>query len=135
MGRAELRAAAARITGTGQPYELVDAIIDGVRFKVFKNAPENLRELYRAGLGFVARDFYVFEGERYTFEQGWQLATRVARGLEELGVQPGDRVGIAMRNYPEWIFAFMGTTSLGAIAVLMNGWWSSEELEYGLDDS
>jgi acyl-CoA synthetase (AMP-forming)/AMP-acid ligase II len=39
-----------------------------------------------------------------------------------------------MRNYPEWIFAFMATTSLGAIAVPMNGWWTTEELDFGLED-
>jgi long-chain acyl-CoA synthetase len=44
-------------------------------------------------------------------------------------------VGIALRNYPEWISAFMGITSAGAIAVAMNVWWSGEELVYGIEDS
>jgi long-chain acyl-CoA synthetase len=135
MPLGEIRAATARVTSKGQPYELVDETIDGARFKVFKNAPANLRELYRSGLAFAERDLYVFEGERYTFDATWKIVARVARGLERLGVKHGDRVAIAMRNYPEWIFAFMGATSMGAVAVAMNGWWSGEELEYGLDDS
>ena len=53
----------------------------------------------------------------------------------ERGVGAGDRVGVALRNYPEWIAAFMGITSLGAVAVALNAWWSGEELLYGIDDS
>ena len=131
----DIRAAAARLTASGQPWELADATIDGVAFRVFRNAPENLRELYRSSLAFADRDFYVFEDERYTFADAWNAAARVAVALQRHGVRPGDRVGIAMRNYPEWIFAFMGITCAGAITVAMNGWWTREELEYGLDDS
>jgi hypothetical protein len=31
--------------------------------------------------------------------------------------------------------AFLGITSIGAIAVALNAWWQGEELEYGLTDS
>ena len=41
-----IRAASARVTAAGQPYEIVPQSIDGVAFRVFKNAPANLRELY-----------------------------------------------------------------------------------------
>jgi long-chain acyl-CoA synthetase len=40
-----------------------------------------------------------------------------------------------MRNLPEWIVAFWGTVSIGAIAVPINAWWTGEELSYGLADS
>jgi len=130
-----VRAASARVTAPGQPYELVDVRIDGVVFRVFKNAPSNLRELYRASLVHGNRDFYVYQTERYSFGETWRQAARVARRLQLAGIVPGDRVGIAARNYPEWIFAFMGITSIGAVAVTMNAWWSAEELAYGVDDS
>ena len=35
----------------------------------------------------------------------------------------------------EWMMAFIGTVSVGAVAVPMNGWWTAEELEYGISDS
>ncbi len=104
-------------------------------FRVFKNAPANLRELYRSSLVHADKDFYVYQDERYTFDQAWRQAARVAHRLVDAGVKQGDRVGIAARNYPEWLFAFMGITSIGAVAVTMNAWWSSEELAYGIDDS
>ena len=130
-----IRAATARVTARGQPYEVVQATIDGSTFRVFAHAPPNLRELYRSSLVHGDKDFYVYQDERYTFAETWRQAARVARQLEGLGVSAGDRVGIAARNYPEWIFAFMGITSLGAVAVAINAWWSGEELAYGIDDS
>ena len=44
-------------------------------------------------------------------------------------------VAIAMRNYPEWAFAFWATIAIGAVAVPLNAWWTGPELAYGLSDS
>ena len=119
----------------GGRYELMEADVRGVRLPVFRHAPRHLRELYQGALEHAAETFYVYEDERYTFAEAWRQAERVMAGLHELGVSPGDRVGIAMRNYPEWVFAFMGITSMGAVAVAMNAWWTGEEMIYGVDDS
>jgi long-chain acyl-CoA synthetase len=54
---------------------------------------------------------------------------------ETHGVREGDRVAIAMRNYPEWVISYWATVSLGAAAVGMNAWWTGPEMEYGLTDS
>jgi long-chain acyl-CoA synthetase len=40
-----------------------------------------------------------------------------------------------MRNYPEWIASFAAITSIGGVAVCLNAWWTTEEIEYGLNDS
>ena len=124
-----------QFTAPGAAYELVPAEIDGTTFRVFRHAPGNLRGLYHDGLAFADRDCYVFQGERYSYSDAWRLAAQVANALMTAGVAKGDRVGIAMRNYPEWVFAFMGATSMGVVAVAMNGWWSAEELRYGVEDS
>lgn len=135
LSQAEIESAVARLVGPGQPFEVVDTNVDGVNLKVFKNAPQNLNALYRSSLEYGQRDFYVYENERYTFEAVWEQAVKVANSLIACGVRPGDRIGIACRNYPEWLFAFMGVTSIGAIAVAMNAWWSGDELVYGIKDS
>ena len=44
----------------------------------------------------------------------------------------GDRVALAMRNYPEWVVAYAAVTSIGAVVVPLNAWWTTEELAYGL---
>ncbi|MEQ8693044.1 MAG: class I adenylate-forming enzyme family protein [Pseudomonadales bacterium] len=127
--------AARELLGPGGDYELTEVNINGVTMPVFKNAPHHLRELYQGSLEHSSDTFFVYEDERYTFAEAWRQVENVMRGLHALGVKPGDRVGIAMRNYPEWVFAFMGITSVGAVAVAMNAWWTGEEMMYGIDDS
>ena len=55
--------------------------------------------------------------------------------VHHFGVKPGDRVGIAMRNYPEWIISFAAILSIGAISVSMNAWWTAPEMEYAINDA
>ena len=110
--------AAAELTGPGGPYEVVEREIDGANLRLFKQAPQNLGELYHAALEHGDKDFFVYDDERYTFADAWRQAEQVSASLRALDIKPGDRVGIAMRNYPEWVWAFMGITRLGAVAVL-----------------
>lgn len=124
------------LLGPGGTYELDTAMINGVEQIVFKNAPASLRDLFQGALAESEhRTFLVYESNRYTFGDAWRMAERVMFGLERLGVKPGDRVGLALRNYPEWVFAFMGITSYGAVAVAMNAWWTGDEMVYGIEDS
>ncbi|MCY4094040.1 MAG: class I adenylate-forming enzyme family protein [Gammaproteobacteria bacterium] len=129
-----LERAIAEVTAPGKPFETETIRVNGVDFIGFVNAPTNLRDLYRSGLRHDV-DFYVYEEERYSFNDAWKIAASVANKLLALGIEPGDRVGVSLRNYPEWIFAFMGITSMGSVAVAMNAWWSAEEMEYGIEDS
>ena len=131
----DLAAAVAQVTAVGQPYETRVERIRGVDFTVFARAPENLRIVYAGGLEHAEKDFYVYQHERYSYARMWGLAAQCANRLRERGIRPGDRVGIALRNYPEWIAAFMGVTASGAVAVALNAWWSGDELLYGMDDS
>jgi acyl-coenzyme A synthetase/AMP-(fatty) acid ligase len=53
-----------------------------------------------------------------------------------MGVVPGDRVAIAMRNYPEWMMAYWAVTAMGAVVVVgMNAWWVAHEMDFALQDS
>ncbi|MEO7397284.1 MAG: class I adenylate-forming enzyme family protein, partial [Ilumatobacteraceae bacterium] len=51
------------------------------------------------------------------------------------GVRKGDRVAVAMRNFPEWIISFAAITSIGAVSVSMNSWWTGDEMDFALRDS
>ena len=51
------------------------------------------------------------------------------------GISKGDRVGIAMRNLPEWIVSFAAILSIGAVSVSLNAWWTESELDYAIEDS
>ncbi|WP_397404594.1 class I adenylate-forming enzyme family protein [Phenylobacterium sp.] len=126
--------AIAALTAPGQFYELEQMMIRGRSLRVFKNAPASLRELFADAVS--DKTFIVYETDRLTFAEAWAKAGRIGGLLvKDYGVQPGDRVAISMRNYPEWILAFMAVTSIGAIAVAMNALWQPDEMAYGLSDS
>jgi long-chain acyl-CoA synthetase len=128
------RAALAALTAPGEPYELEVVELYGRPCRAFLHAPPTLRDLFersRSPLPFI-----VYENERLTFEEAWVEACRIGAVLvERYGVEKGDRVAISMRNYPEWMLAFMAVTSVGGIAVAMNALWQPDELAYGLSDS
>jgi len=131
MNRAE---AIAALTAPGEPYELEQVETPRGTVRAFRNAPPSLRALFEATA--TDRAFLVYEDERMTFVETYAAAARVAQVLvRDYGITAGDRVAISMRNYPEWVLAFMATTSIGAIAVAMNALWQHDELEYGLIDS
>lgn len=123
--------ALAQLTAPGQPFELVDIEAIGRKIRAFRNAPRNLRELFEQTRS--DKEFLVYEDERYTFEACWRRACTLAHVLvSELGVKKGDNVAIAMRNYPEWIFAYTAITSIGAVAVAVNALWTADEMRHGL---
>lgn len=123
--------AIAEVTAPGNPYELAEQEIQGVPCRVFVNAPDNLHGLFNANRSDT--EFFIYEDERYTFEDMYQNASKLGRFLvDEFGIQKGDRVAISLRNYPEWVMAFQAVTSIGGIAMCMNALWEADELEYGL---
>jgi long-chain acyl-CoA synthetase len=128
--------AVAVVTEPGGRFAMTEAEIDGRVVPVFENAPPSLRVLFElAGAGHGDKPFLVYEDERAGFAETMGAAGAAGHLLiDRYGIQPGDRVAIVMRNYPEWIQAFMAITSIGAIAVAVNAWWTTEELDYGLRD-
>jgi acetoacetyl-CoA synthetase len=71
----------------------------------------------------------VFAGEEgdpreWTWGELREQTARIATGLRELGVEPGDRVAAYMPNIPETVAAFLACASLGAV-------WSSCSPDFG----
>jgi steroid-24-oyl-CoA synthetase len=127
--------AVATVTGPGGRFEITETTIDGRPYKVFSNTPPSLRFLFELASGYGDKDFLVYEDERLSFTDVWARAGAIGAVLvDRYGVRHGDRVAIAMRNYPEWILAFQAITSIGAVAVALNAWWTTDELEYGIED-
>jgi long-chain acyl-CoA synthetase len=123
------------VGGAGSPFEVVTTDHDGVTVRSFKNAPANLRQVFDTARG-LDDTFIAFEDEEWTFAEVMAEADALGYALvHHYGVQPGDRVGIAMRNYPEWIVSFAAILSIGAISVSMNAWWTGQEMEYAINDA
>lgn len=125
----------AAVTAPGQMFELKDVERRGVTMPAFVNAPPSVAH-YLAHFCNQHKDTpFLVDGElRLTFGEVYAAAARVAHGLATFhGVRKGDRVGIAARNSVNWIVAYMGTIMAGGCATLLNGWWTGEELAYGID--
>ena len=131
-----LKAAWAELTAPGAQFEMVDTTVLGNPMRVFKGAPPDMRFVWQMARGYGDRQYMVYEDERFTYADIDAQIRSLAHALQTTyGVQPGDRVAIAMRNYPEWVTAYWATVFVGAAVVGMNAWWTPAEMEYGLDDS
>jgi long-chain acyl-CoA synthetase len=126
----------ARLTAPGAPFEMEEREVRGVRLRTWKNAPPNLRVVYDATNVHGPLPFIVYEDERLSYADLHARVRALAHVLwHQYGVRKGDRVAIAMRNFPEWPIAFWATVVIGAVSVPLNAWWTGPELEYGLSDS
>jgi long-chain acyl-CoA synthetase len=100
---------------------------------IVANFPATLPLFFKTFCALYADVEAVIAGdERLTFRQLDELSDRLARGLVASGIGKGDRVGIAMRNCPAWIVAYMSILKAGGVATLLNGWWQPDELDHAL---
>jgi len=74
-------------------------------------------------------------GEAVTYQELWDRAARVAGGLQERGLQRGDRVAIRLGNGLDWVLAFWGAQLAGLVAVPVNTRFKDEEVRYVVEDS
>jgi len=126
----------ALLTAAGAPYETVAVEALGRQVRSYVRMPPDLRAVFDASRAFGDRELLVFEDERLSFEAHWRAANAFGRVLtERFGVRRGDRVALAMRNYPEWSICAWGALAIGAVAVPLNAWDSSATLALLLDDS
>ena len=124
------------VTGSGQIFELIDGDVRGVKMKVFKNAPAHLGQVFAGSRGHGDKTFLVYEDEIITFAQAADRIDALASLLvNTYGVKKGDRVAVAMRNFPEWVMSFAAIISVGAVNVSMNSWWTEDEMDFALEDS
>jgi acyl-CoA synthetase (AMP-forming)/AMP-acid ligase II len=125
----------ALLTAPGAKFEMETVTIHGVPTRTWKNAPPHMAALVALSHTHGERLATIYEDERVSYDAQFRAIAALAADLAAGGVGKGDRVVIAMRNLPEWVVAFFAVTTLGAIAVPLNAWWTGEELAYGLADS
>lgn len=120
------------LTAPGQRFEMETQLIGTSAQKVFKNLSPSLRTFWLSHSDVHASSTYVvFESDRLTYHDARARSFRAASVLREVyGVRKGDRVAIAMRNFPEYLVAFWAIHLLGAISVAINAWLPEKELYY-----
>jgi long-chain acyl-CoA synthetase len=131
---AEVRA---QLTGPGGMFEVVTEDVLGRPTQVYAQRMPSLRSVAEVGLMRGDDQAFIVYGDRtYGFTTFVETANGVAHALRErFGLAKGDRVAVLSQNNPEWCLTFWATVSQGAILVGLNGWWTTDEIEYGLQDS
>jgi acyl-CoA synthetase (AMP-forming)/AMP-acid ligase II len=115
-------------------FALGEARVRGITYPAFERAPATLAALFDFAAQHGGAEFLVYHDERMSYADAIDTGRRLGARLVAAGVGPGDPVAIAMRNYPEWIIAFIGIAYAGATAVPMNAWWQADEFDYALGD-
>jgi long-chain acyl-CoA synthetase len=65
----------------------------------------------------------------YTYQETISLVCNFAASLIQMGVQPGQRVGLVLPNCPEFIIAYYACLQMGAVVVPLNPVYTLSELE------
>ena len=91
--------------------------------------------LEKAASNFPDKPAIIFNDQKVTYSELYDAAINIASSLVEEGVKKGDRVGIFMYNRPEWIMAFFGIITSGAIAVPINAYFTGREFSYIINDA
>ena len=132
----KLEDAVSTLTAEGQPFALEQVQINGVDYLNYSAMPANLGQFFSLMQQHADKEFAVYLDERYTYGEAYALGAAFGRALlERYDLRKGDRVAILSRNNPQWMMAFIGAVSVGGVAVPMNAWWTTEELDYGFEDS
>ncbi|MGD1108798.1 MAG: class I adenylate-forming enzyme family protein [Mycobacterium sp.] len=125
-----------RLTAAEGIFPVNEQQVAGVPRRVFTHAAPTVLDILTSGRGHGNTDFLVFGDQRWSFDQFFADVDALAAVLQhDMGVKPGDRVAIAMRNCPDWVLTFAAAVHVGAVPVLINSWGSAEELEFTLRDS
>ena len=90
---------------------------------------ENARRLYGN------RPAFNFMGKRWTWGEIANLTDRMAKGLHDLGVEKGVKVGICLPNTPYFLIAFYAIAKTGATIVHYNPLYAERELAHQIEDS
>ena len=83
------------------------------------------------------REFMVYPDRdlRFTYKEFNERVNLMAKGLLEIGMIPGDHLGIWARNIPDWLTVAFATAKIGVVLVTVNTAYKSHELDYVLRQS
>jgi fatty-acyl-CoA synthase len=83
------------------------------------------------------REFMVYPDRdlRFTYQEFNERVNLFAKGLLEIGLVPGDHLGIWARNVPDWLTVAFATAKIGVVLVTVNTAYKIHELNYVLRQS
>lgn len=124
----------AQLTAPGAPFELTDVVVGGRHLRAYAKASATLAEFVQQGRAHGDQLFLSYEGDDWSFTRFYTAVDALAGRMQaNLGIKPGDRVAICLRNRPEWCVAFAAVAAIGAVPAPINSFGLREELLGALD--
>lgn len=80
----------------------------------------------------IALDFF---GKTYSYARLGEMVNRIARGMQDIGVRKGTRVGLFMPNCPQYVMCYYAILKCGGTVVNFNPLYSGHEIEHQLKDA
>jgi len=87
----------------------------------------------RSGNRVALREKQLGIWREYTWAEYYARTRGLGLGLVQLGLRPGDRVGIHSEDRPEWVFAELGVQAVGGVSVGIYPTNPVPEVEYILE--
>ena len=76
-----------------------------------------------------------FLGKHYSYQTIATLVAQAAQGLQQLGVEQGDRVGLFLPNTPYYVISYFAALKIGATVVNFNPLYADREVEHQIMDA
>jgi len=107
------------------------------KYIMIKDTPLTFPDLLKSSVSrFAERPAYAFVGEKaLTYKEVSDTSKAVTFMLEQLGIVPGDKVGLFSSNMPNWGITFFAITSMGAVVVPMLPDFSNVEVNNVIEHS
>ena len=118
----------------------MNSTVEGRRMAMAKRHPAWIETTLDAYFDLAVRDFadaplVLTDTETLTYSDVARQSRDITLGLIALGLQPGERVGVVMANYPVTVPLLFAIWRAGAVAVPMNTLYRPEELEYAIQEA
>lgn len=91
--------------------------------------------LTRSAKKFPEKTALNYMGKRISYQELNDHVNRFAKALKDLGINPGDKVGVCLPNIPQVIISDLAIFRVGAVVVQNNPLYTERELAYQLNDS
>lgn len=91
--------------------------------------------LERSAFHHPERTAVVFRDRRLTYRELDRAASSVAGGLARLGLRRGDRIGLHVPNWPEFVVAYYAANKIGLVPLSLNVVYKADEIAYIVKDA
>ena len=86
--------------------------------------------LERSAFHFPDRLALAFKERRWTYRELDRDASALASGLRGLGLKPGERLGLHVPNWPEFVLTYYAAQKIGVVPLSLNVTYKADEIAY-----